>query len=184
MILEDFLPYLLNRAGVRIGLSFSRDIAPYKITLPIWRVLVALWESGDQRLVELSALISIDFSTLSRILVSMERRHLIARRRSGSDARALSVSLTAQGRDLTKRIIPIALYYEKVAISGLTRAEVKNLKLLLEKLYINIVSFDRQYDESKINGGSSSRRANVPAAEGQHLSWRKNKSVRRRQLTL
>jgi MarR family transcriptional regulator, organic hydroperoxide resistance regulator len=184
MVLKDFLPYLLNRAGVRIGLSFSRDIAPYKITLPIWRVLVALWESGDHRLIELSALTSIDFSTLSRILVNMERRRLIERRRSGSDARALSVSLTAQGRDLTKKIIPIALYYENVAISGLSRAEIKNLKRLLDKLYINIESFDRQYDESKINGGSSSRRANVPSAEVRHLSWRKDKSTRRRQLTL
>jgi MarR family transcriptional regulator, organic hydroperoxide resistance regulator len=184
MVLKDFLPYLLNRAGVRIGLSFSRDVAAYKVTLPIWRVLAALWESGDQRLIELSALTSIDFSTLSRILVNMERRRLIARRRSGSDARALSVSLTAQGRDLTKKIIPIALYYEKVAISGLSRAEVKNLKHLLDKLYINIESFDRPYDESKINGGFSSRRAHIPAPENQHLSWRKDKSARRRQITL
>jgi len=105
-VLREFLPYLLNRAGVKIGLAFSRDIAPYAITLPMWRVLVALWENGDQRLLELSALTSIDSSTLSRLLVSMQKKRLIVRERSGADARALSLSLTHHGRELAEKIIP------------------------------------------------------------------------------
>ena len=48
--LADFVPYLLNRAGVRIGLAFARDIEPLGVTLPMWRVMAALWESGDGRL--------------------------------------------------------------------------------------------------------------------------------------
>jgi hypothetical protein len=44
--LADFVPYLLNRAGVRIGLAFARDIEPLGVTLPLWRVMAALWEKG------------------------------------------------------------------------------------------------------------------------------------------
>ncbi len=157
-ILKEFLPYLLNRAGVKIGLSFSRDIAPYDITLPMWRVLVALWQSGDQRLLELSALTSIDFSTLSRLLVGMQKKGLVVRKRSGVDARALSLSLTPHGRNLTEKIIPIACHYEKVAISGLGESDVKRLKRLLVKLYINIERFDAMHsDFPATKHGNSSR---------------------------
>jgi hypothetical protein len=88
--LAEFLPYLLNRAGVKIGLSFSRDIDSFGVTLPMWRVMVALWESGDQRLGDLAARTSIDFSTLSRLLVNLQHKDYIVRRRSGLDGRALS----------------------------------------------------------------------------------------------
>jgi Transcriptional regulators len=137
-VLQECLPFLLNRAGVGIGLAFSRDIVPYNITLPMWRVLVALWENGDQRLNELSVLTSVDPSTLSRVLVNMQRRRLIVRRRSGNDARALSLRLTANGRHIATKIIPLAIQYERVAVSGLSEADVKRLKRLLTKVYTNI----------------------------------------------
>ena len=34
--LQDFLPYLLNRAGLRIGVMFSRDIEDFDVTLPMF----------------------------------------------------------------------------------------------------------------------------------------------------
>ena len=79
--LAEFLPYLLNRAGVKIGLAFARDIESLDVTLPMWRVMVALWESGDQRLGDLAERTSIDFSTLSRLLVNLQHRQFIVRRR-------------------------------------------------------------------------------------------------------
>jgi DNA-binding MarR family transcriptional regulator len=83
--LQDFLPYLLNRAGLRIGVMFSHDIGEFGVTLPMWRVLVELWHNGDHRLGELAERASIDLSTLSRLLVTMQRKGLIVRRRYGID---------------------------------------------------------------------------------------------------
>lgn len=143
--LAEFLPYLLNRAGVKIGLAFARDIEPLNVTLPMWRVMVALWESGDQRLGELAERTSIDISTLSRLLGNLQRRQFIVRRRSGIDGRALSVSLTDSGRAMTERIIPVALHYEEVAIRGLSDADFRWLKRMLVKLFSNIQTLDTEY---------------------------------------
>jgi len=118
--LADFVPYLLNRAGVRIGLAFARDIEPLGVTLPMWRVMAALWEKGDRRLGDIAARTSIDISTLSRLLGTLQRKKFIVRRRSGKDGRALSVNLTEKGRVMTERIIPIASHYEEVATRGIT----------------------------------------------------------------
>jgi DNA-binding MarR family transcriptional regulator len=140
--LQDFLPYLLNRAGLRIGLMFSRDIEPFGVTLPMWRVMIELWHHGDHRLGELSERTSIDISTLSRLLVGMQRKQLVVRRRSGLDGRALSLTLTERGLELTERIVPIARRYEELAMQGLSEKDVVALKRLLKTIYRNLEAAD------------------------------------------
>jgi DNA-binding MarR family transcriptional regulator len=142
LVLQDFLPYLLNRAGMRVGLMFSRDIEPFNVTLPMWRVLVELWHNGEQRLGELSELTSIDISTLSRLLVAMQRKNLIVRKRSGVDSRALSLTLAPRGLALTETIAPLALRYEKAAMEGMSPREVATLKDLLKRAYRNLEAAD------------------------------------------
>jgi len=142
--LQDFLPYLLNRAGLRIGVMFSRDIENYDVTLPMWRVLLELWHHGDHRLGELSERTSIDLSTLSRLLVAMQRKKLIVRRRSGLDGRALSLTLTQKGLELAESIAPYAIRYEDIAMEGLSAAEVRTLKALLKIVYNNLQTADRE----------------------------------------
>jgi DNA-binding MarR family transcriptional regulator len=144
LVLQDFLPYLLNRAGLRVGLMFSRDIEPFAVTLPMWRVMVELWHRGDHRLGELSERTSIDISTLSRLLVAMQRKNLIVRRRSGLDGRALSLTLTPRGLALTEKIVPHALHYEDVAMAGMSAREVATLKALLTRVYRNLEDADRK----------------------------------------
>ena len=144
LVLQDFLPYLLNRAGLRIGLMFSRDIEQYDVTLPMWRVMIELWHNGDHRLGELSERTSIDISTLSRLLVAMHRKQLIVRRRSGLDGRALSLTLTERGLELTEKIVPFALHYEDAAIDGMSDGDIKKLKQLLKRVYLNLETADRE----------------------------------------
>jgi DNA-binding MarR family transcriptional regulator len=157
LVLAEFLPYLLNRAGVKIGLSFSRDIEPFGMTLPMWRVMVALWESGDQRLGDLAERTSIDFSTLSRLLLNLQHKNYVVRRRSGLDGRALSVSLTDKGRAMTERIIPIACHYEEVATRGLNETDIRRLKRMLVKLFSNIHTFDEEHAERRARASDKSR---------------------------
>lgn len=138
LVLQDFLPYLLNRVGMKIGLMFSQDVERYDVTLPMWRVLIELWHKGDHRLGELAERTSIDLSTLSRLVASMQRKKLVTRRRSGADRRALSLTLTRKGVELTEKVAPIALHYERLAMGGMSKAEVAQLKGLLRKAFANL----------------------------------------------
>jgi len=123
---------------MKIGLMFSRDVEPHGVTLPMWRVLIELWHKGDHRLGELAERTSIDLSTLSRLLVSMQRKRLVVRRRSGLDRRALSLTLTEKGLELVEEVAPYALFYEKLAMEGLSADEVTQLKHLLRKIFENL----------------------------------------------
>ena len=136
--LDDYVPYLLNRAGARIAASFSEEVRPFGITLPMWRALAALTDRDGQTVGELSGRTSIEISTLSRVLDGLQRLKLLERRRAESDGRVVSLHLTGPGRTMTRRIIPIAERYERVAVAGLSARDVETLKRLLRTLYANM----------------------------------------------
>lgn len=139
--LETTLPYLLNRAGVRIGNAFNEEMKRHRLTLQMWRALASLYHQAGQSVTDLAAHTSIELSTVSR-LVAAGVRNGTMRRRAGDDARTLRIELTAAGRTLTERIIPLARLYEQVALAGFDDAEIALLKRLLERIYVNIAGID------------------------------------------
>ena len=136
--LELTLPYLLNRAGVRIGQSFSGELARHDLALPEWRLLAALLKRGSQTVSELGTHTSIELSRTSRLVGGLERRGLLRRKASGADARAVELSLTRSGHALALQIVPLARLYERVALGGMSADEVETLKRLLAKVYDNM----------------------------------------------
>ena len=141
--LDSYLPYLLNRAGARIAASFGEEVRPLGATLQMWRVLAALRERDGRRMGDLSETTSIEVSTLTRLVDTMEKKGLVARRRDGEDARAIVLYATAAGRKLTERILPIAEHYETAALVGFSAAEADKLKAALRRLYANMEALDR-----------------------------------------
>ena len=87
---------------------------------------------------DLSETTSIEVSTLTRLVDGMEKKGLVARRRDADDARAVALWITAAGKRLTNRIVPIAERYEKVALAGFGRQESEVLRQALRRLYDNI----------------------------------------------
>src|SRR5262245_29647176 len=79
--LDDYLPYLINRVADILVQLFSRDLAPFQLSVPMWRVLAVLAENGEHRLIDLSRMTSIEASTLSRLTEAMQRKQLVLRRR-------------------------------------------------------------------------------------------------------
>ena len=136
--LDSYLPYLLNRAGARIATAFGEEVRPLGATLQMWRVLAALRERDGRRMGDLSETTSIEVSTLTRLVDNMEKKGLVARRRAAGDARVVALFVTAAGRRLTQRILPIAERYETVALAGFEPREAEALKAALRRLYANM----------------------------------------------
>jgi DNA-binding MarR family transcriptional regulator len=116
---------------------------PLGASLQIWRVLAALREQDGRRMGDLSRTTSIEVSTLTRLVDNMEKTGLVERRRDAEDARAVALHATAAGRRLTRRILPIAERYERVALKGFTAAEQDVLKQALRRLYDNMEELER-----------------------------------------
>ncbi|SNT31138.1 transcriptional regulator, MarR family [Noviherbaspirillum humi] len=142
--LENALPYLLNRAGVRIGESFSIEIQKFNITLPMWRVLASLLHENGQRMTQLAEHTSIDISTLSRLVGTLEKKELVKRKPSLEDRRSVTVVLTKSGKNLAVQVAPLADLYERIALTNISLEEAVLLKQLLRKIYTNISSLGPQ----------------------------------------
>jgi DNA-binding MarR family transcriptional regulator len=136
--LRSYLPYLINRVGFAVTDVFGEALATENLTVPMWRVLAVLLHHGPQRIGDLADLTSIEISTLSRLLGSMQRRKLLNRRRARTDARVVMVALTERGRALTEALVPAAAELETSLAGDLTGEEIATLKRTLDKLYANI----------------------------------------------
>jgi MarR family transcriptional regulator, organic hydroperoxide resistance regulator len=151
--LDDYLPYLLNRAGARIAAAFTEVVRGYGITLPMWRVLAALNEADGQRMGDLAGRTSIDGSTLSRVIDAMQRQDLVARQRQGSDARSVTVHRTPAGAALTQKIVPVALHYETAALTGFSGPQAKLLKRMLTQVFRNIDALEEEQRQAERQEG-------------------------------
>lgn len=136
--LRNYLPYLLNRVGFTVSDVFGEVLAHESLTVPMWRVLAVLWHDGAQRIGDLAELTSIEISTLSRLLTSMQQRKLVNRSRARSDARVVMVELTARGLTTTKRLVPAAVELEDSLLVGFDEQDSVTLKNLLSRLFVNI----------------------------------------------
>jgi MarR family transcriptional regulator, organic hydroperoxide resistance regulator len=142
--LTDSVPYLLNRVGVRMGDLFSRRIASYGVTLPMYRVMAALKENPDQRLNDLAEMTTIELSTLSRLIGSMEKMRLVSRSRLENNARTVAIALTKEGARLAAELMPIAQHFEEVAVSTLPPATLKVFKKTLINVYARLDTIEEE----------------------------------------
>ena len=144
--LSNSLPYLLTRLGVRMGDLFVRVVKKEGLTLPMYRVLAALAEQDDQRLTDLSAITSVEMTTLSRLTATLERRELLSRRRPSDNMRTILISLTSEGRALATQLAPRAEHYEREATRGLSTIEIATLKDVLDRIHNNLDALDPDRD--------------------------------------
>jgi len=137
--LGNYLPYLLNRVGFALVESFTAEaLKADGLSIDMWRVLAALSNNGGQRQVDLSEMTSIDVSTMSRLVSRLVPMGLVTRSRSQTSNREVVVALSAKGRALVRRLIPIAQTLERKASAGLTAKELAEAKRLLTRMYANL----------------------------------------------
>jgi DNA-binding MarR family transcriptional regulator len=140
--LNKSLGFLLNRAGVAVANAFSQELKMSGMTLAMWRVLAALHDTGSQSLSGLSDFISVEVSTLSRQVTTLTERGLVASRPSVTEWRSIDISLTSAGRAVVMRLLPAVERHERAALDGLSAAEIRVFKTLLQKTYKNLCTLD------------------------------------------
>jgi MarR family transcriptional regulator, organic hydroperoxide resistance regulator len=135
--------YFITKVVTRYAGLFERELAAHGATLPMYRVLAGLWEKGDQQLGELSAMTTIELSTLSRLIGTMKRNGLVSRARAESDERSIRLNLTAKGRALVPKLMTIAARYEDFAVQLLGEDEMASVRQSLTKIFQNLDQFER-----------------------------------------
>lgn len=145
--LTSSFPYLVRRVGLRIGELFDRAVAPHGVDVSMYRVMAALVERDGQQLGQLARIATIELSTLSRLVGTMAGKGLLTRRRPRGNGRIVEISLSVKGRRLVEDLMPVAAHFERVATQGLTAAELKQQKAMLEAAFTNLDQLEAELQQ-------------------------------------
>ena len=138
--LSEHLPYLINRVGSALVARFSADaLAKAHLSIASWRVLAVLATNGALRQTDLAEMTSIEVSTLSRLITRLVHDGLVRRTRSKQDSREVAVALTAKGRTLLRKLIPVAVGLQKAATRRLSKRDIATLKRVLRRMHDNLM---------------------------------------------
>jgi len=137
-IVEESLGFIINRTNQKLSNYLTRKFKPYDITPEQWGLLNQLWEKDEITQKELSEKSIKDQTTITRILDKLEWKGLVRRQTSLEDRRSYLIFLTDMGRNLESKLVPIAYEALNEALQGLSEEEIKQLKVLLNKIFINV----------------------------------------------
>ena len=118
--------------------SVSSNVASLGLTLNMWFILRALWESDGLAQVDLAARLDVSPAAIVGILNALEELGLVERRLSSKDRRAYRIFLTSSGRGVRTKATSLALQVDARALRGLSVAEVETLLALMNRLRVNL----------------------------------------------
>ncbi len=119
------LPMQLLRAREAVMRRFRPMLRRHSVTEQQWRVIRALVESEAADIGALAERCSFLPASLTRIVDTLERKKLVARRAHAADQRRVVVEVTASGRRLFQSVAPHSetRYREIAALVGAERLE-------------------------------------------------------------
>jgi DNA-binding MarR family transcriptional regulator len=138
IVLENILPYLINRLTFRMNRLLNRDLRAHGLGISDWRVLAVLDSAGSATINELAAYAMIEQSTLSRLVMRMEKQGLVKRERCEPDGRAVAVSMTAEGSSVYGKLRALSLAHAERVLKGFSDAEKAELKQAVKRMTRNL----------------------------------------------
>jgi MarR family 2-MHQ and catechol resistance regulon transcriptional repressor len=127
----------LLRASETLHAEATRSLAAEELSPSQFAVLEALYHVGPLCLTELAHKILKTSGNLTMVVGNLEKRGLVARRRSAEDRRFVAVAITDKGRKLMARIFPAHLRRIVELMGRLRPAQQEELGRLCRKLGTN-----------------------------------------------
>jgi DNA-binding MarR family transcriptional regulator len=106
----------------------------FKLTVPQWRLMAVLGNEGAKTQQSLCSLTVMDKVTVMRAAQGLLKRRLVSRTPSTKDRRSHTLELSASGRVLYDKVVPLALKYEAQLVKDMAGADVKRLDMLLRRI--------------------------------------------------
>ena len=152
--LQQFLPYQLsitsNAVSGRIAMEYRTR---FGLSVPEWRVMAVLGDSGAQTQRDLTRRTLMDKVAVNRACKVLEERGFAARTPNEADGRSHLLDLTEDGRAVHDQVMPLAVEMERRIFAGFEEEELAQFRLLLRKLRDQVEEFCEDEDVGSDNYG-------------------------------
>lgn len=133
--LEDFLPYLLNRAAERSSREFQQIYkSRYAMLRTEWRVLFHLGRYGEMTAIEVCKRGDLHKTKVSRAVQALEEKRFLKRTKVESDRRFELLALTRAGEKAYAELTERAEAFQSEITSRLSVKTTQSLMAALREL--------------------------------------------------
>ena len=105
--LENQLCFSLYAAANAIKKAYRPLLEDLGLTYPQYLILIVLWRNDGQKVSDIGHRLNLDSGTLTPVLKRLEASGLVTRTRRLQDERQVEIRLTASGRSLRERAVPV-----------------------------------------------------------------------------
>ena len=151
---NDRLAHLVRDAGRACVRALQMRLAEHNVSFGHWTFLRILWQSDGLNQRDLSIQAGVMEPTTFAALKAMQKLGYVKRKQGPSNKKNVYVSLTAKGRALKKKLVPLAEDVNDVAITGIKPKDVLITRKTLLAVIENLVA-----DEMN----STNRRRRMPS---------------------
>ena len=133
--LDDYLPYRLSVAANAVSQLIARAyVDRFGLTVPQWRLMAVLGEDSPLTQQALCARTVMDKVTVMRAARGLLQRRLLRRAPNTEDGRSHRLSLSGTGERMYAAVVPFALRYQSLLLTGIEADEVHRLEKWLRRL--------------------------------------------------
>jgi MarR family transcriptional regulator, organic hydroperoxide resistance regulator len=135
-VIDDSLGYIISITNAVMRGKFNRTIAGHGLNTSAeqWGVLNVIKSFPGLTQKELAAKLYKDKTNLTRMIDVLERDGYLMRKGEAKDRRIFRIFITGSGEELINKIIPIAESVNRESSIRLSKEELCQLKLLLNKI--------------------------------------------------
>jgi DNA-binding MarR family transcriptional regulator len=137
---HDRLAHLVRDAARAFQRSLQTRLAQHHIAFGHWTFLRILWETDGLTQKELSERAGVMEPTTFSAMKAMEALGYIVRRQLPTNRKNVYVHLTAQGRALKRKLVPLAIETNHIAVANISVADVQTARRVLLAMIENLAA--------------------------------------------
>lgn len=159
---NDRMAHLIRDTERAFRRALQIRLAAHGIPFGHWSFLRILWETDGLTQKELSARAGVMEPTTFSAMKAMEAQGYVERRQLPSNRKNVYVHLTASGRALKKRLVPLAEETNRISVRKVAPADIATLRRVLLAMIANLAADEAALaaagDAEGVRGSASIRR--------------------------
>lgn len=137
---DDRIAHLIRDAARGVTRALQLRLAEQDVSFGHWVFLRVLWKEDGLSQRELSHRAGLMESTTHTALRRMEQAGYITRRTRDGNQRRQHVFLTQMGRNLKRKLVPLAEEVNSVAMTGISQSDISTTRTSLLKMIENLAA--------------------------------------------
>ncbi len=170
---NDRLAHLVRDVSRAFTRSLTMRLDQHGVPFGHWTFLRVLWEADGITQKEISERVGVMEPTTFIALKSMDAQGYIVRKQLPPNKKNVYVYLSAKGRALKNKLVPLAVDSNNVGVEGISAADIKTTRQTLLAMIENLARDQQVLDEPvKRKPPAATTAQPVKATKPKILSWK------------